>query len=211
MFILKENDVVKKYQIKIDKEKLNNLRCLIIENCSFIEHVKARFEEDYIPNDNSIYIRNFSKRFLSRESNRDFFGPTFIDIYEVEYDYYNQPDIIDLIDDILGNNEDACIRLLKYPCKEKKDYKKEINDLLDDKENIDKNIKEITRLLEQEKNNKNQKDVSIYLNDIKSCVTLILVDEYSYNDYLKFCKFCDMDEKIMSTDNLIYEYYLHKN
>lgn len=211
MVLMKEVDTVKKYQIIIDSEKLSSLRYKIINDCSTIEHINMRVKENCLPYDDDIYIRNYHQRFVERVSNNDFFGPPLIDIYQVEYDKYNEPDIIKLIDKVIEGNEEAAIELLSYNKKSKKDYKEEINKLLEDKENIVNNIEKINELLEEEKYNKSQKDISFYLQDIKACISLILIDECSYDDYQRFCKFCDQGEKLMSNSDLIHKFCLHKN
>ena len=211
MVLMKEVDTVKKYQIIIDSEKISSLRYKIINDCSTIEHINMRVKENYLPYDDGIYIRNYHQRFVERVSNNDFFGPPLIDIYQVEYDNYNEPDIIKLIDKVIEGNEQAAIELLSYSKRTKKDYKNEINKLLEDKENIGDNIDKINKLLEEEKYNKGQKDISFYLSDIKTCVSLILIDECSYDDYQRFCKFCDANEKLMSNSDLIQQFCLHKN
>lgn len=211
MILIKENDIVKKYQTTIDKEKLSSLKYGVINNCSVIKHIKEKVKEDYLPYNDGFYIRNYFQTFVERVSNNDFFGPPLIDIYQVEYDIYNEPDIIKLIDKVIDGNEDAAIELLSYSKRTKKDYKNEINKLLEDKENIGDNIDKINKLLEEEKYNKGQKDISFYLSDIKACVSLILIDECSYDDYQRFCKFCDANEKLMSNSDLIQQFCLHKN
>ena len=211
MILIKENDTVKKYQITIDKEKLSNLKYGIINNCSVIKHIKEKVREDYLPYNDGFYIRNYFQTFVERVSNNDFFGPTFIDIYQVEYDSYNEPDIIKLINKVIDGSKEAAIELLSYNKSLKKDYKSEINKLLEDKENIGDNIEKINELLEEEKYNKNQKDIGFYLADIKACISLMLIDECSYDDYQRFCKFCDANEKLMSNSDLIHKFCLHKN
>ena len=104
MVLMKEVDTVKKYQIIIDSEKLSSLRYKIINDCSTIEHINMRVKENYLPYDDGIYVRNYHQRFVERVSNNDFFGPPLIDIYQVEYDKYNEPDIIKLIDKFIIEN-----------------------------------------------------------------------------------------------------------
>lgn len=210
MIYVKENESVKKYKIEVNKEKLNNLKYMIIKNCSVIEHIKQMVREDYLPFHDGIYIRNYWQKFIRRDANSDFFGPTFINIYEVEYDYYNEPSIVKIINKVVEGDEEASMELLNYNKPSKKDYKAEVNKLLEDKDNIEKNIQKINELIQEEKYNKDQKDISFYLSDVKSCISLILVDECSYEDYLRFCKFIDTNEKLLSNSDLIQQYCLQR-
>lgn len=50
--------------------------------------------------------------------------------------------------------------------------------------------------------------LSKYLPDVKSCIKMILIDEYLYDDYKRFCKFKDIDENTLSISILK---YLQKN
>lgn len=122
MLIKKEGNCLKKYDVLIDKEELTRLRHEIIINCSCLKHFNGELNEDNLPIDkyNVYKIINYKEEFIRRDSNNDFYGPPMINIYKVTYDYYVYPDIIDLIDGALNEENDKMLRLLNYEYKEKK-------------------------------------------------------------------------------------------
>lgn len=199
MIYVKEENVLKKYKIEIDKEKLESLKIKIINECSVIKHVKVRQREDCLTSDyDFMHIRNYSKRFVEKIDNNDFYGPPLISIYEVEYDFYKEPKIVKLIEEVLNGNDEKTLELLEY----KDDYDDEVQESLEEKlnklllnkdsfKNTEELIYKTKELLEDYKNTKYQKTVSTYLNDVKSCVKLMLIDEISYEDYLRVYNFMD--------------------
>ena len=203
MIFVREEGKLKKYKVEVDKEKLLGLKYRIINDCSIIKHVKERQREDNLTSDyDFIHIRNYSKRFIKRISNNDFFGPTMIDIYEVEYDFYKEPEIIQIIEEVLNGNDEKSLELLEYNPKEEKHemFEEKINKLLINNIGDDeKLIYKTKELLEEYKNTNYQKSVSIYLEDVKNCIELLLIDEISYEEYKRVCQFVYVDEeKILS-------------
>lgn len=202
MIYVKEEDKLKKYQIEIDKENLQSLKYKIINDCSIIKHVKERQREDYLTCDlDFIHVRNYRKRFVERVSNNDFFGPPMKDIYEEEYDYYEEPDVIKIIEEVLKGNENKTLELLNYEVIEEpnKNLEEKLSELMLNTKSEESLIYEAKKLLEEHKNTTYQKSVSIYLEDVKNCIRLLFVDEISYEEYMKVCKFIYFDEeKILS-------------
>lgn len=47
-------------------------------------------------------------------------------------------------------------------------------------------------------------------NEDQKGISLILVDEYLYEDYLRFCKFFDTSKNLMSNSDLIKQYCLQR-
>ena len=202
MIYVKEEDKLKKYKIEIDKENLESLKYKIINDCSVIKHIKQRKEEKYLTGDlDFIHVKNYRKRFVERIDNNDFYGPPMKDIYEEEYDYYEEPAVIKNIEEVLKGNENKTLELLNYEVKEEqeKNLKEKLNELIFNTKNEETLIYEAKKLLEEHKNTTYQKSVNIYLEDVKNCIRLLFVDEISYEEYEKVCKFIYMDdEKILS-------------
>ncbi len=197
MIYVKEKDRIKKYDIEIDKERLEGLKIKIINDCSIIKHVKQTVREDCKTNDyDFMHVRNYHARLINKISNNDFFGPPLISIYEEEYDFYEEPKIVGLIDEVINGKDKKVLELLEYK-DEELDYESLEDKLkvLLSKNNKDtyKFMKEMEELIEQCINTRYQKPVSTYLSEVQSCIKLILVDEISYQDYLRVYKFMDED------------------
>lgn len=205
MFFVKDGQTIKKYKIEIDKETLGILRLNIINDCSLITHVKEKIREDRRYDYDNLFYRNYSEKFIERIDNNDFFGSPTIDIYEVIYDRYEPPDIIELIDNVLAGNEDSSIELLNYNPPVVKDIQIQIDELLKDTSDLDKlqaNIEKVNELINQKEVNKNQKDVSVYLLDVKACIKVILVEEIDYEFYIKACKFLDDSKTLVDKEKI---------
>ena len=202
MIYVKEEDKLKKYQIEIDKENLESLKYKIINDCSIIKHIKQKEEEKYLTGDlDFIHVKNYRKRFVERIDNNDFYGPPMKDIYEEEYDYYEEPDVIKIIEEVLKGNENKTLELLNYEVIEEpnKNLEEKLSELMLNTKSEESLIYEAKKLLEEHKNTTYQKSVSIYLEDVKNCIRLLFVDEISYEEYMKVCKFIYFDEeKILS-------------
>lgn len=200
MIYVKEKDRIKKYDIEIDKERLEGLKIKIINDCSIIKHVKQKVREDCKTNDyDFMHVRNYHARLINKISNNDFFGPPLISIYEEEYDFYEEPKIVGLIDEVINGKDKKVLELLEYK-DEELDYESledKLKKLLSNRneKNASKFIKEVEELAENFRNITYQKPVGTYLSDVKSCIKLILVDEISYQDYLRVHKFVDGDFK----------------
>ena len=208
MIYVKEEDVIKKYKIEVDKQNLESLKIKLINECSVIKHIKEKQREDNLTSDyDFMHIRNYSKRFIERVDNHDFYGSPLIDIYEVEYDFYIEPKIVKLIEEVLKGNEEKALELLEY--KEDDEVHESLQDKLnkllsneDNFNNTEKVIYETKELLDEYKNTKYQKPVSIYLNDVKECVKLVLIDEISLEDYLRVYNFIDKEKQVQMDKSL---------
>ena len=205
MIIVKDNDVVKKYKFEVDKEKLEKLKYEIIVNCSIIRHKKERIDDRftlrYAYEDKSKYIINYNIKEVEKVINNDFYGPDWYNVYEEEYDLYDYPDVVDIIKEVLKNNEEMIIKLLNYESKED-----EINipNIITkgDPSKIEDSLKKASDAFTEYKLHYNVVPLSKYLPDVKACIKMILIDEYSYDDYRRFCKFKDIDENTLSNSFL---------
>ena len=116
-------------------------------------------------------------------------------MFHVTYDERIFPEVITLIDEVLNDNYNNVIKLLDYKEMKSKDNKKQtmnidisnIEDLKKSKEEIDKIINE----LYNDKLNENRVSVNKYINKIRKCITLVLVDELSVEDFNKTYNFVD--------------------
>ena len=206
MIIKKENNILKKYDVSINIDALESLKYKIISECSTIRHIEQKMCEDDIPFEGD-KVFNLTKKFINSQANRNFFGPTFIDVYEVSYDYYIYPEIIDIIDGVLKENSSMTLKLLNYSTdhkSEKEIVKEKINLLLKDDELLNDFNKqyELKRLIEEYNNTKCGKSINKYLDEVKNCITLNLIDELSEEEYDKACSFFCLDKDNFINDEL---------
>ena len=81
----------------------------------------------------------------------------------------------------------------------------QIDELLKDTSDFDKlqdNIKKVNKLIKQKKSNKDQKDVSVYLLDVKSCIKVILIEEMDFEVYIKACAFLDDSKTLVDKEKI---------
>lgn len=197
-----ENENIIKYEINIDKEKLEKLRREIIEKCSEIKHIEE--VTNYTPNKYDYeHIRNYSEKFLRRVYKDDFYG-TVYDEYSVKYDYYEHPVLIDYIDRLLIGDTSIISRIIN-PQIERIDEEKNIIDeqqkiieLLNNNKNSDitkqlKLLKENQEKLKEYKIkkelNKNQVSVKTFYSKVLSCISFKEISKISLQDLLNIQEF----------------------
>ena len=109
IYFRKNGEVIEKYQISFDKEKIEDLNEEIINNCSYIKH--EEYESDYWPKFTDEIIRNF--KYIRTGKVKRYFDET-RDIYQYSYEEYKPPYLVTLINQFLDGNPDAIDRILKY-------------------------------------------------------------------------------------------------
>lgn len=174
MYYFKENNnVIEKYKVIVDKERLINIRDEIVKNSTKYKHIT-----EYL-NKNDIKILETIKNYqISYIDN---------DIYRIDYDIRNDiPSVIKYIDRLLNDDYLVVDYLLGlYP-----KYK--------NKNNINiNNIEELENLLIYLKTNelnKTIKDVKYYYEDIKSTITLEKIDEIDKNNIKDNIVFFNQDK-----------------
>jgi len=185
-----ENDEIIKYQVCLDEETLKKLRSEIIERCSLIKHIKQVTVS--LPNKYDYeHIRNYSEKFIRKVDKDDFYG-TVYDEYLVEYDYYEHPLLVSLIDrlikgetKVIGEIENYKIDNIDYEQILLEEQKEIINKLSD----IDsKKISEQIELL-----NINQEKLLNYQNQ-----KILNKSQISVNDYILSVLSCIKQTKIIS-------------
>lgn len=209
MLIKKEGNYLRKYDVYINKKELENLRFEIIVNCSNLKHITEEVREDHLCRDryNIEKVINYNETFIRKDCNNDFYGPPMINIYKVSYDKYIYPEIIGLIDGVLNGENKMILQLLDYKYEdddEKTKQQNKIQKMLDDKDllNSDEKIFSLESILKEYKNTRYGKSVKKYINKVKQCIEIYLVDEYSYEQYQRFCSFLYLDdEKVLNDCN----------
>lgn len=115
MYYFYENDYyIYRKEINIDKEKIEQLKKQIIENCSRITHTE--YDSDYAPHINNLLVRNYSETFVGY---KEYFEET-RKVMHYSYDLLIQPKLVKLIDRLLSDDISAIEEIINY------DYKSEI-------------------------------------------------------------------------------------
>ena len=187
MICINNENVVKKYAVELNEEKLNKLRTDIINNCSHIVHIEDRIScfdavrlSDEIDKD-PLKIR-------IHEKEEDYLNEYF---YNIKYDFYEYPPIIKKIDKVLKSKSDKCsyefLKYIKESCVSKETWKK---------------VLKHSNYMGSDELNKKQKPVGYYFPDLLNTINLVFVDEMSLDDFNKMYKFID-GEKEIKENNLI--------
>lgn len=196
LYFRKNDDVIEKYQVNFDKEKIEKLKQEIINNCSFITHIE--FESDYTPRLSNEIIKNFTYTPTGKE--KEYFEET-RKIYHYSYDRYEPPYLVTLINQLLNDNSKVIDQILNYeiPSKSTIDdsidsaYKefKEINP-----ENVTKRaekLKELEDLLKAKKLNINQQNIDLYYKELMELIKFNLIDSLTLSELNKIESFLEIN------------------
>lgn len=199
MYYFYENDYYFfRKEISIDKEKIEQLKKQIIENCSRITHTE--YDSDYAPHINNLLVRNYSEVFVGY---KEYFEET-RRIMHYSYDLLIQPKLVKLIDRLLNDDISAIEEIINY------DYKSEItiDDIIKAKneelEIIDNNsyakkievLKKLEKLMYDKELNKNQQSTEKYYHKLLSLIVEKKAIQYRKKDLREFLDFFDADLKI---------------
>ena len=187
-----DNDYVIKYDVKIDEERLNELRLEIIERCSHIihKHYNTTRKPNYFDFE---HIRNYKERFLRWIEYNDFYSSP-EEEYEVEYDYYEHDELVNYIDLLLNKDFSSIDFIINL--KDKNINKEDIllgkqRKIIDRLNNIDIDSikselnklndiqKELEKYKEQQKLNEKQVSGVVYKEKVLSCIIFNEIDRVS--------------------------------
>ncbi|MDO4963734.1 MAG: hypothetical protein Q4E75_06555 [bacterium] len=181
MYYFKKNkDVIEKYSVDYDLEKLQTLKLEIINKCSRVEN----FEYDDIRNpkdwDNFLKIRNYSKTKIKNKE----------ELFHYKFTRYEFPYLVKLIDELIYGNALAIDEIIKPNMQKEalpfnlliQNKIDEINIISDDdKDRKLLQYKKLLKLIELAKLNKNQKPIKGYYKKVKDIINLDKVDELDIN------------------------------
>ena len=185
LYFRKNDEVIEKYQISFDKEKIEKLKKEIINNCSFIKH--KEYESDYSPRFTDEIIRNFT--YTSTGKEKEYFEET-RDICRYSYDEYKPPYLVELINQLLNGNSKAIDKILNYDISTKSTIDDRIDlanqefnkiapeDIIKKREKL----KELEDLLNEKELNKNQQSIDVYYNQLIGLIKFDLVDSLSISE-----------------------------
>ena len=199
MVYVKEQNSIKKYNVEVDKEKLNELRNIIILNCSYLTHFERKVKEENLPNeDDYLTYRNFDKEHIGTHDETGFFSSGWTNIYKITYDEAKYPEIIKLIDEVLNGKYDNVLELLEYKevrqREENNKFDLSITNLEDAKQAKEK-VDEIIKKIYNQKLNEKRVSVGNYMDEVRLAIKLILVEELDISDFNKVYNFVDQDIK----------------
>lgn len=183
IYFMDEGKKRKKYEIVVDKNGLEKLKVEIINNCSMIIHHDCNTTK--IPNYYDILrIRNYSAEKIGIHKPNDFYASCET-LYHVVYDEYKYPYLIELIDRLLNNDEEAVNEILNPNFeKEQISIDKMIN-ILEEKYNSislseigskREMLEKLSQLYKLKELNKNQISVIEYYSKVKNFIKLKLID-----------------------------------
>lgn len=190
--------VIYKQDITFYKDEVKKLRKEIINNCSFITH--EEYESDYEPSIDDCFIRNLRRKFVGY---KDYFEERRM-VFHYSYDHLTPPYLVNLIDRLLNNDSSVIYEIDHY------DYSNETNidDIINkkqleckkiDDENYSKKIealKELEKLFNVKKINKNQKSTKDYYYKLLSYIQRKNICKLDVKDFNNVCTFLDIDVKI---------------
>lgn len=197
-----KDEVVKKYEVELHTETLKKLRNEIIEKCSYITHKK--YTTTKTPNKwDYEHIRNYNENKIGEKDSNDFYSP-FESEYLVEYDYYEHPKLISLIDALLKGNM-SVIDEIKETKEEEIDKEKilldeqrkiieDLNKLDNDKINqqinlLTENQEKLSNCYEEKELNKNQVSANEYIYKTLSCIKFKEINSISLEKVLEVQEF----------------------
>ena len=206
-YFFKKEEIVEKYLISYDKEKIKQLKWKIISECSFIEHKEIR--SDYFPlfKDRRL-IRNLKE---IKVGIKEYFEETRI-VYLYSFDQYEPPYLVELIDRLLNNDEECISEILNYDIFAKQSINDKIK--LGNQELMKINaediyqkkikLKELEDLVKSKELNKEQRSIEPYYKQLIGLIKFDLVDSMSIDNLNRAISFLDLESSPspIQVDNL---------
>ena len=193
----KNKDVIEKYNIVFDQQKLEELKKEIINNCSIIEHF--RFESDYQPYfDNFNYIINY--QCIPTDKYKE---------YDVEcrnincytYDELKPPYLVELIEHLKDGSVSYLKEIIDYDITDKNEIDVEIDKT---KEELIKSIneekseyereqlnKKLEKLLVMKKLNQNRAPIAPYHKRLLELIKFELIDVITIDEITRVSEFLE--------------------
>lgn len=197
IYYKKKNNTIDKYEVYKDSNRLEELRNIIIDNCSEINHAKEHNVIN-IPNKKGdlFEIRNLKKILISKpeyDSER----------YNLEYDVYLYPYLVRIIDGLLNGDADMIKYLYEDFSREIVPISEQIDTICDrileiKDENEIQELKSRLKSLEKIKDiNSNQKDPLIYYFQVQDCLDLKYIGSIDISLIVNAYDFFNQDEELM--------------
>lgn len=198
IYFRKDKETIEKYRINFKKEKIEQLKQAIIENCSFIKH--KEYESDHFPIFTNEIIKNFKA--IPTKKKVSYFEEE-KDVYLYCYDEYKTPYLVELINQLLSENPKAIDEILSYDStlelikEDKIDLlNKELYEI--DPEDINEKkekLKELEELLKRKKLNKeNQSKINLYYFQLIKLLKFTLIDSLTIKEISTIESFLEISD-----------------
>ena len=207
IYLKRNNDVVEKYKVAFDKEQIEKLKNEIVNNWSFIEHKEYESDSSSISIDVNT-VKNFTYNLIGK---KEYFEEV-KDVYFYQYDEYNPPYLVELINRLLKDDASAIEEILDYDISHELSIDDKI--ALVNKEFIEidpkditkrkEKLKEIERLLKEQELNKDQQSVSLYYDKLIGLINFDLIDSISISKLSRVESFLEikLNDKLIASDSL---------
>lgn len=207
VYLKRNNDVAEKYKVDFDKEQIEKLKNEIVNNCSFIEHKEYESDSSSISIDVNT-VKNFTYNLIGK---KEYFEEV-KDVYFYQYDEYNPPYLVELINRLLKDDSSAIEEILDYDISHELSIDDKI--ALVNKEFIEidpkditkrkEKLKEIERLLKEQELNKDQQSVSLYYDKLIGLINFDLIDSISISKLSRVESFLEikLNDKLIASDSL---------
>ncbi len=188
MFYFKQDgENIEKYCITFNKEEIEQLRTAIINNCSFIEHLKCNHDFSSIFATDISLIKNLKKEYSAEG-----------DIYWYTYDKYEPPYLVELMNELLDGDATSIDKILNFTTESIDDKIKLVNQelILIDSENIivkKEKLKELEHLLESKKLNQS---IDGYYKQLIALIQFDLVDSLSISEIERVESFLEINNLV---------------
>lgn len=206
VYLKRNNDVAEKYKVDFDKERIEKLKNEIVNKCSFIEH-KEYESDSYISIDVNT-VKNFMCNLIGK---KEYFEEV-RDVYFYQYDEYNPPYLVELINRLLKDDSSAIEEILNYDISHelsiddkialvnKEFIKIDSKDITKRKEKL----KEIERLLKVQELNKDQQSIEFYYDQLIGLINFDLIDSISISKISRVESFLEikLNDKLIASDSL---------
>lgn len=182
-YIKEEKDELVKYKVDIDTDKLKELRETIVVECGKVTH--HSYESTHGPNQFDYRIQNYKETFIGIKEYNDFLSPC-EDIFKFEYDEYEEPHLVKVINEILSGktssipllDEKSTYNDIETIDKEIEDQINKINLILTKgtkikAEELEEESKILKALQEKQNLNADRKLPIEYYEQVKNCIKLI--------------------------------------
>ena len=230
MYIVRENDCLKKYSVSIDAKRIKKIRDKLFDECKIIYHVNdlcwcygygSATKE--IDNKKEYLFWSRVKNYTPKDCH--YHGRYEFDKeeYHLEYDFYEVPKVIELLDKVIGYIEYDVIGYEYHIINLQEISKLESNERTYTYDvNLDEVVfeflnfndlgysqnlimftdsKNIVKVSEPDK--EKEKLIRDSIKEIKECITITLVDELDFDTYSKTIKFLDEDVKALENNEVL--------